>query len=210
MKKILLTMVMVLMMASPVMAGTPTIINGVGRNIETVNVDNKLYLPLRTIAEVLGLDVQWDGTFVRIDSAKRPTITGDDKFKGMVNQALDLLQAKDPVDYEMVCRNTKEIVYTSSNSNKNGEAYATSLGLGRFEVSQLLFDKQNLSMAFLASVLVHEATHLSSERNFITSRKESENISYLHQIATLTILGASSTEIDDAERTRQWAIANAK
>ena len=203
-------MVMVLMMTSPVMAGEIIVVDQNQVWVESINQDNRIYVPLRSIVEAMGADVSWNGVRVVIKSIKRPTITGDDKFKGMVTQALDLLQKESPTDYEMVCRNTKEIVYTSFNSNKNGEAYATSLGLGRFEVSQLLLDKQNLSMAFLASVLVHEATHLSSERNFVTSRKESENISYLHQIATLTILGASSTEIDDTERTRQWAIANAK
>ena len=201
MKKILLTMVMVLMMASPVMAGTPMLINGVGRNIETVNVDNKLYLPLRTIAEVLGLDVQWDGTFVRINSDKRPVITGDDKFEDMVTQALDLLEIKDPPDYEMVCKNTKEIIIRNVNiDTEYGEAYATAMGPGKIELSPKIFKER--SSPYIAATLVHEAAHLCNHSNGITDRKHDENIGYLRQIATLRILGASQQDIDDTERTR--------
>ena len=204
MKKILLSMVMVLILASPVMAGTPTIINGVGRNLETVNVDGNLCLPLRTMAEVLGFDVQWDGTFVRINSVKRPVITGDDKFKAMITQALDLLQAKDPVDYEMVCQNTKEIIVTPGNIDTEwGEAYAVNLGASKIRLSPKLMEQ---SHSYVASVIVHESIHGCNEKHFLFDRKLDENMAYFHQIATMQILGISQQEIESVELTRQRII----
>jgi hypothetical protein len=201
MKKILLAVIMVLMFASPVMAGTPTIINGVGMNLETVNVDNRLYLPLRTISELLGFDVQWDGTFVRVNSAKmRPVITGDDNFKDMINQALDLLKTNDPPDYETICKSTKEIVIRTVNiDTEYGEAYALAVVPGNIEISPKIFTR---SIAYIAGTLVHESAHLCNYNNGFADRKLNENIGYLREIATLRILGASQQDIDDTERTR--------
>jgi len=205
MKKILLTMVMVLMMASPVMAGTPTMINGVGRNLETVNVDNHLYLPLRTIAEIFNMDVQWDGTFVRINSAKRPVITGDDKFKSMVTQALDLLQANDPMDYEMVCENTKEIYYIDVVSTKYGiDAYAGSDGKSIF-IAQEMTNSSRYTPVCIAGTLVHESTHnYNFNTNVGRGSNQDEKIAYLREINTLRTIGASQQEVQDVEDVLKW------
>ena len=207
MKKILLTMAMILMMASPAMAGTPTIINGVGRNLDTVNVDNHLYLPLRTIAEVLGLDVQWDGTFVRVDSNKRPVITGDDKFKGMVTQALDLLQEKSPPDYEMVCKQIEEISLIESFPTKYGvNAYAGNNG-NRIFITNYLTKSDKYNSIYVAGALAHEATHsCNAKSGIVIGSSQDENIAYLREISTLRIIGAYQQDIDSTERTRLQVI----
>ena len=203
MKKILLTIIMVLILTGPAMAGTPTLINGVGMNLDTVNVDNRLYLPLRTLGEALGMDVQWDGTFVRVNSAKRPIITGDANSINIINQALDLLKTSDPADYDLVCKYTKRIMVSTEQLNSQwGEADAKIL-----EPDTCIIGPRILSNGkYLAATLVHESSHLCDSSNLLYERISSENKAYLRQISTLRILGASQQDIDDAERTRLRAI----
>jgi len=209
MKKILLAVAMLLLFANPAMANSEMVmIDGRECPVETIAQDNTKYVQLRDLAEGMGADVSWNGVRAIIKTVKRPAIIGNDNFKGLVNRALDLLQAKDPVDYEMVCRNTREI--TLRPASEMGEVYANSIGLDRFDISSLLIEKPDLSIEFFASALVHESTHSCNCRNFITSIAMNENLAYINQIKTLTILGASEKEIKGTDATRQWVITHSK
>lgn len=202
MKKILLVVVMVLMFASPVIADAPVnvVVNGKVLSTPGLIIDSKTYVPLRAVGEELGAQVNWDGNQVTVNNIKEPVISGDAKYKLMVVKALQLLKEKDPQDYELVCRNTKDIIILSERiQTKAGEAYAVT-GAEKFKLSPALFEKNNIPL--LASTMVHESSHLCNDKNGIWNSSTTENIAHLHQISALRILGASQQDIDGVEQTR--------
>jgi len=207
MKKILLAVVIVLMMASPVMADVPIVVNGVGMQLEEINIDNQLYVPLYTLNKVFGIDMQWDGTGFIANTVNRPSITGDDNFKAIVTQALDLLQVNDPPDYEMVCKHTKGISFTETIPTKYGvNAYAGSDG-SNILIARELVKSTRYTPVCAAGTLVHESTHNCNTKNGITrGSKQDENMAYLHQITALRTLGASQKDIEDTEDALEWVL----
>jgi hypothetical protein len=201
MKKILLTVIMILMLVSPVMAKEVIVVDNAIKPMETMTIDNRLFVPLRSLAEAMGAEVTWNQA-IFIKSVKRPEIVGDDKFKILITQALDLLKEKDPPDYETVCTYTKQIIFTPNND----EAYAHSEGSDKINICTSLLNRSNLSTEYIASVLVHEAVHLCNVRYYFSDIRQNENMAYLRGIATLQILGATQEEIIGTELTRQKVV----
>jgi|GEM_PF-3666921 len=207
MKKILLAVVMILMLASPAIADAPVnvIVNGKVLNTPGLIINDRTYVPLRAVSEGLGAQVDWDGSQAIVTSVKEPNISGDSVSVNEVKQALALLKEKDPADYEVVCRYTQNILVSSiALSSQLGEAYAITAGRDNYILSYKLLQKNDIE--YLASTLVHESLHLCSDNYNIVNIRESENISYLRQISVLRILGASQKDIDDTERTRLRAM----
>ena len=221
MKKFLLavmTTVMIVMLAFPTVASETIMIlvrNGASNtSTEGLLIDGDTYVPLRVVGESLDAKVEWKGEqhYVEVNTFKRPVIIGNE-ITPMVNQALDLLEKQDPVDYEMVCREVKTIEYKDKiSSDKYGDLILVAatytgqkIGLGKALIeSGFMFTPIEV-----AATLVHEATHLANEGADI-SPSQNENIAYLRQIATLRILDETQTNITKFEQTRAYTLNQLK
>lgn len=193
MRKILLVLFLVLSFAGP--AGARVVIDGAPRQADVIMQDDRTFVPLRFIAESFGYKVDWDGSNAIISTARRPDITGEEQYRATVEQALDLLKWKDPIDHDTIIRCVREIYVSNSPIiNRNGESYATVIGLDEVSLSPVLFTR---SLEYVASTIVHESTHLRT--NDRISVKDSENIAYQHQISVLKILSASQSDINLVE-----------
>lgn len=199
MKKILLAVAIVLMLVSPALAANiiPIFIDGTPNYPETVVQNNRIYVPLRFVSEELGAKVEWTNGAVEITTINRPPIVGDESFVKMVNNALDLLYFKDPIDYELVCKNAGEIKLTEA-TDYYGFNNCDSISIGK----GLVNDKGRYNPIFLAGVLVHESLHNFNNKYGIVTAKPQENIAFLHEIAVLRILGAPQYQIDGQEMSR--------
>ena len=221
MKKFLLatmTTVIIIMLAFPAIANETIMIlvtNGASSTSAAgLLIDNTAYVPLREVSESLGAKVDWKGDehYIEVSTTQRPEIIGDE-ITPMVTQALDLLQEKDPVDYEMVCREVKTIEYYGGRFSS--DKYETSkLAAMAYENGQKIVIGKAYAKSYMftpidvAATLVHESTHLANRSSFPLI--ESENIAYLREIATLRILGASQANITKAEQIRTYALNQLK
>jgi hypothetical protein len=214
MRKILLAVVIVLMLAVPAVAEAPVtvLVDGKALNTPGLLINDTTYVPLRAVSESLGAKVEWDGRAI-ISTLGRPVITGDESQKAKVEAALQLLKEKDPADYELVCRHVKKILIDNDGSGKI-LAYAMvptviTPGVAEpdtiFLTAVLLNKNDNI---YSASTIVHEATHLCNayNENIRSNNKTDENIAYLQGIAVLRILGASQQTIDTVEYMRTQRI----
>jgi hypothetical protein len=214
MRKFLLAVVMVLVLAVPAVAEAPVtvIVDGKALNTPGLLINDTTYVPLRAVSESLGAKVEWDGRAI-ISTLDRPVITGDESQKAKVEAALNLLKEKDPADYELVCRYVKKILIDNDGSGKI-LAYAMvptviTPGVAEpdtiFLTAVLLNKNDNI---YSASTIVHEATHLCNayNENIRSNNKTDENIAYLQGIAVLRILGASQQTIDTVEYMRTQRI----
>lgn len=201
MKKYLLALILVLVMAGTAQAGTVVVVDGDPVYMETVNIDDHLYMPLRALGEALGVDIQWDGSMVSVKTAKRPTVTGGDAAsRTYAYRALDLLRDKDRPDYRLVCEVTKEIKISDSNlySKDGHEAYALTNAVATPGIINLSPKLMVKSPEYVAAMLTHEACHLAGS-------VDSETNSYIHEMATLQILNASQGDMDEAQRAMREA-----
>lgn len=198
MKKILLALVVVLMLASPAAAAHTIFIDDTPYYEDTIVQDGSIYVPLRFIAEKMGAQVKWIEPMAVITTINKPKIAGDDDFVKMVNNALDLLKAKDPVDYELVCEYAGEITLIDRPGSA-GWTSGSNICIGK----DLLKDSALNNPIFVASVLVHESIHNANCKYGIIDKKAQENIAYLHDINVLRILNAPQYLIDNSEQTRK-------
>jgi len=209
MKKILIAIVMVMMLASPAIADAPVnvIVNGKVLNTPGLIINDRTYVPLRAVSEGLGAQVDWDGSQAIVTSVKEPNISGKSASIDRVKQALDLLKEKDPADYEFVCRYVKFIRITDDAKILGNTSTYTAIETGEKIAESICLTStlfNNYDSIHVASTMVHEATHLCNAhyKNITSNNKADENIAYLRGIATLRILGASQSDIDGTEATR--------
>lgn len=122
-----------------------------------VMINDRVYVPIRFVAENLDCKVEWENNTVYVNPVlKRPPINGDKEFVDTVNEALNLLQEKDPAHYAMVCQNVDKIVYEGKDQ-KNTLAYQHQHYI--YMLPRLHNNNQKFVPMFLAGVLVHEAAH---------------------------------------------------
>jgi hypothetical protein len=208
MRKFLLAVAIVLMLAVPVVAEAPVtvIVDGKTLNTPGLLINDTTYVPLRAVSESLGAKVEWDGRAI-ISTLGRPVITGDESQKAKVEVALQLLQEKDPADYELVCRYVKSINITDEKKILGSTLTYTAIDSGKTfgeSICLTLTLLNKYDTIYTASAIVHEATHLcnTQNKNITSNNKVDENIAYLRGIAVLRILGASQSTIDGVEATR--------
>lgn len=204
---IIAVMVLILsLFAVPLMAGIayPIKIDGIQLQSDIMWKDNHVYVPIRLVAENMNCDVEWKNGQVAITTAAihRPIITGDAPFASMVNQALDLLQSKDPSGYAMICQNVKMI--ERRNENKKGREFVIAESYGHFILIYPSFynDSKRFVPQYLAGALVHEGSHRCYSKVCTVATNDlvkDERAAYMREIATLWIVGAPQWMIDDAE-----------
>ena len=213
MKKYLLAVIMVVMLVSPALAGqmvrSPMVINGNTYMVDAVNQDNHFYVPLRFIAEYLGVDIKWDGSQVIMNAVTRPAIVDDsNKITSVVNQALDLLEKQDPADYEMICRHTRVIEYKGesliSEYLPGYKVYAQTNGGTYVTIGSDGVDSKEFNPTYVAGVLVHEAVHQANQCRI--PRSQDENLAFLREIAAFRALGAPQEYIDSTEAARKMVL----
>ena len=175
MKKFLLatmTTVIIIMLAFPAIANETIMIlvtNGASSTSAAgLLIDNTTYVPLRVVGESLGAKVDWKGDehYIEVSTTQRPEIIGDE-IAPMVNKALNLLQEKDPVDYEMVCREIKTVEYreTAIESDKYGDLIlvAASYPGQKVVIGKALVESYLYTPIEVAATLVHESVHITNE-----------------------------------------------
>jgi hypothetical protein len=206
MRKILLAVVMVLVLAVPVVAGDAieVLIDDYDKITKATGllINDTTYVPIRAVSDGLGANVSWTGSQVIVTGIKEPEITGDSDSAHKVRQALNLLKTKTPVDYEIVCRYADKIVVSAVELEG---AYAQTAAGNAMELSPRLF--QDRDIIGIAGTLVHEAVHLGDKKyNPFIDSPITQNNAYLHHLAVLQILGASQSEVARVEQTRLRAI----
>lgn len=203
-KVIGVALLMVVLFALPLLAQDNYMIwiDGVPKQSDVLWKDNHVYVPVRLVAENLDCDVDWVDGHVAIKSAaiQRPTIKGDERFVVTINQALDLLEKKDPADYCLVCQNT-ETVYVKA--DERDTALAHSLGQSIVITPLLVNDTARFVPEFMAGILTHEACHvcygkvLQKEHN-----PRDEFIAYSHGTTALEMVDAPKWMVEESKSLR--------
>jgi hypothetical protein len=196
MKKILLALMIVCLIAYPVAADVPfkLIVDDKPIATQIINVDGTTYAPIRAVADAFNATTDWNFQTQTITiktkqidpkEIKRPPIKGDAEFVRKVNEALDLLEEKDFPHYVMICHNTYDIGLLQNQAVEDALAFNFA-GSTRIQPS-LIKDHKRYTPVYLAGVLVHEACHATTS-NY--SKPISENDAYAHALAALIALDA--------------------
>lgn len=130
----------------------------------------------------------------------RPYINGNDDFKRVVTQALDLLERYDYPHYVMVCQNAKSIEYVRSVSDGEREGLAGAIYGKIFIARPLVKDRLRFTPQSIAGVIVHEATHLLHEKygkNYFLNRENHEAVAFEHQVTALILVRAPQWLVDE-------------
>lgn len=205
-KAILVSVLIVALLASPVMAGGSLLwINGYPTNIDVAWKNNHIYVPIRYVAENLNCDVKWTGERAEIQQVLvRPKLGVNKEFDTMINAALDILEDKDMAHYCMVCQNVKQIT-TFSPSERTKTFYAESQRDVIFISPTLYNDSKRFTPVYVAGLLAHEATHVCYHHKSVEDQKdfyESEKIAYEHELACLRLIDAPQWMIKETELIR--------
>lgn len=207
MKKFMLALALSLcLLATPAMAGTIVIDEDLYSNIynvETINKDGRIYVPIRFVSEKLGYTVDWQNEQVIIKYIPHPPeIKGSDSFKAQIQAALDLLAEKDPLDYRMICDNVNWIEAGEVSPGMEGyNSVAETSGNCAITISDKYLSDPSCTTINLAGALVHEATHDAFYMMSVFDHKEQEKQAYNKEIAALKILGADPNYIKQTEQT---------
>lgn len=201
-KKIFIAVLIVLTLAAPVAAAQKYFVwvNDVKLDANAVNISGRIYVPVRAVAEALGAEVSWDGINASVKSViRRPAIEGDKAFVDKINEALDLLQDKDPAHYVLVCQNTRKIfVDEKIDTTRIAETNGEDIGFSPRYVN----DKDRFVKEYIAGTLVHEASHNAFFRTqaLLSDTKKDETIAYTQSITAMELIGAPQWMIDERER----------
>lgn len=217
MRKIILTLVLVLAFAVPAWAGKGPVLNVNGKTYSNTYVDEQgvMYVPIKTIVEELGVEVTYDEKTAAVTMypfLERPPIVGEEEFVKSINDALDLLESFDPSNYMIICRNVKSIslvpdmVSMVSNSK---DAFVTMYCTPErhIGVTQKFYNtKQLYNPIMIASTLVHEAVH-AAQFNYGYINVNNINLreveAYNHQFASQVLLGAPKWMIENTLKMQQ-------
>lgn len=199
MKKFLLALTLVFLLASPAVADAPfkLVVNDKPIDKPIVMIDNTAYVPIRAVADAFNATTDWNYTTKTISiktkaidpkAIKRPEIKGDAEFVSKITAALDLLEEKDFPHYWMVCMNTWGINQVTKKPPDVPEySWAlTSFG-STIVMPKLTGDPKRYVPEYLAGVLAHEACH-SAQSNY--DRDLNEREAYAHTIATYMAIDA--------------------
>jgi hypothetical protein len=160
-------------------------------------IDDRVYVPLRAVADYMGATVEWNaqtrtayiagyGDPLTID------IQGPESLKKDMRECIDLLREKDPEGYLMVGRYVKTIKFGDyPNPQMNPVEMAVSIPKDKYKTDKIWW----------AAVLVHEAQH--AEQYYSLKRQtedEREIEAYTRDIQTLKKIGAPQYMIDSTEQ----------
>jgi len=207
MKKFLIAVVMVLMLANPAVANAPIniIVNDKPLDTPGIVIDNTTYIPLRAVADIFDATTYWESGTIGIKThttdikeITRPPIKGDEEFIRKINAALDFLEEKDFPHYLMVCQNTWDIapllIANPAESVKDSLAFNIA---GSTRIMPLLInDSRRYTPTYLAGILVHEASHAVTT-NY--QKAISEREAFAHELAAYKLLDAPKWMIDEIE-----------
>jgi len=206
----------VALLVTPVTASNSLIwINGYPTDIDVVWKDDHIYVPIRYVAENLGCEVTWGPDvwgFNRVDIKSiivRPEISGEAEFVNMINQALDLLEDKDPAHYCMICQNATSIWVQPSLKGDDGfYVFARTLGRTIAFSPDFCEDEKRFVPEYVAGILAHEGAHVCyyrAENNFDDLVKN-ENISYSHGLIALDLVGAPFWMIKETQNSKDYVL----
>lgn len=164
---------------------------------EIMRSNDRIYVPIRFVAEKMNCQVDYvngDVLIKRIPS--RPKIVGDDKFISSINTALDLLQAKDPAGYALVCQNADKIgIHYEDAKSLDHDVFALSYS------REIVFTPSGMSSKYwvpdnIAATIVHEAVHCTQLRTNNDRVKRNEYEAYCYKLTTLKLLDSPQWLID--------------
>ena len=157
--------------ATPSYAKGTIYINGQEQKTESIVVNGTTYVPLRLVAENLGAQVSYDGDVHVSDDfynnqLQRPEIIGNESFRGVINEALNLLKERDFPHYVMVCQNVKSIATTPGNEQCSVcEEPLDYIQKRQFKIPESVYEDENLFIPeIMASAIVHDCTHFVQSR----------------------------------------------
>jgi len=138
-------------------------INGQKIQSDAQIIDGKTMVPIKTVFESLGAQVNWNGdsVFITTDPIIEPMITGPNDFTSLIHEALNLTKQKDVAVYDYICTGITTIDfgpgekgYTAFNINKNVHYVDSDFSL----VEQDLPNHSD-QVAYYVASLMHEASH---------------------------------------------------
>jgi len=206
-KIILVAFLLSFLFATPSYAKGSIYINGQEQSFKPIVVDGTTYAPLRSVAENLGAQVNsYDGNVhISKDSNNnqlhRPEIIGNENFRVVMNEALNLLEELDFPHYTMICQNAKSIIAISDDEASSVQDKPLEYYKNRqLKINQNIFEAEDLfTPQIMASALVHDCTHFVQFRYgyYETQNKELADIqAYMNEIVTSSLLGAPEWYID--------------
>jgi len=167
----------------------------VAADVAPMLVDGRVMVPLRYIAEALGLDVAWNENTRTVDitrpeaKIKAPEIFGSQHFKKETKEALDLLQRKHPEGYNMVCA-----VFISIQEYNIGEASPIAWVQSPLRICFFNSRLDSLPTEERAIYLCHEAAHAALHNTKLMSaitKEDNEVVAWLASYRAAKALGAS-------------------
>jgi hypothetical protein len=210
MRKLILTLVLVMAFSSPSWAGVVKV-NGTPYNVDTIMKGDTTYVPVRFVSEKIGAEVGYDtsgaviinGNTNNSNDLQRPPIYGDTSFVGAINQALDLLQDRDLLHYYVVCQNIKQIcIGDTIPLDRSGTvvAYCDYQGIVSF-TKEYKQDQKHFVSTHIAGTLAHEATHAMQYKYFPASTSNYKEIeAYNNENLAFTQFGAPEWMIEEAKQ----------
>jgi hypothetical protein len=211
---ILLVAILLIFVAGQALADEPLYlyINGIQANASPVMINDRVFVPVRFVAENLGATVGWDGnnrtvfinngaqsSTINNGTVRRPRVTADsEEVKSVINAALDLLEENAYPYYVFVCQYTAEIAYLNTDLGDNVLAVANAWYI---TITNTYVEDKRFVPVHVAGVLVHETIHEACDNygKFYDQSKE-EIMACESEIAILKILNAPQWMIDECER----------
>lgn len=213
MKKLTIALLLVFFLVLPASASQQlsVLVNGIQLQQGAIMHNGSVYVPLRAVAESLDCDVGWDGQKASVTSNSteekatfaRPEIQGDESFKKMINDALDLLYNKDAAHYALVVQNVDMIGQSDTDEVTTGGLNPNAKSVGREVIIFPNFIKsQHFVPKLIAATITHEASHAASynAKGLFRDRKTEESMAYENEIATLKLVDAPSYIIKEREK----------
>ncbi|MHB9144738.1 MAG: hypothetical protein ACYC5Y_05305 [Symbiobacteriia bacterium] len=166
--------------------------------VDAYVADGQLYVPIGKVGYTTDRFVKWDkekGEVViqhQPSVGRMPALAGSAAATDKIKAALELLQQKDPEDYQAVLGNVQLIV-----PGKYNEAFPEA------NTVALSLDAPGDSVVWVASRLAHEAEHLRiahTDPVLWKNAKENEGSAFRVSLEALKRLGGSAAEIAQEEK----------
>ena len=198
MRTFILTLVLLFTFSSSSWAGQTIYFGDKPKEIDVIEKDGKIYVPIRTFAENLNCSVfLWDGLVHVNQWMKRPSITCDAVYTKKIDNALILLQEREPVIYQLICENVTEIGV--SNLPQVG-SYSTSEDKRLLLSPKLLEDTEKSIPEYIGGIIGYQAIRIIQDSYGISKYRVSQLQAINYKVAILANISAPEWACEEARK----------